>query len=202
MVSLLIRIKKFVWLWIAFGCFCRIASVDAFSVIRRPSRRLRGLVPVPVLAAAAATTTTTTIEFQSEHGRGDHHLSALLEEGDVVVYQTGTWLVDGVEVGDGTDPQFHLCRLDALQIVWTHNCEHGVLRGLQVVLVEEQQPPSTTTAATTNPTKLTTGTTLIDVEFGPEQLVARLPVIWNEDDDEGISAVPLEDTIHDLYSRS
>ena len=33
------------------------------------------------------------------------------------------------------------------------------------------------------------------MEFGPKQLVARLPVTWNDEDDhddEGISAVPLE----------
>ncbi len=40
--------------------------------------------------------------------------------------------------------------------------------------------------------------TRIDVEFGPKQLVARLPVTWNDDDDdddEGISAAPLENVL-------
>jgi hypothetical protein len=199
MVSSLIRIQKFVWLWIAvFGCF-RSASVvvvvDAFSVVlRQPSssRLRRGGNGNPGLLFA----TSTSIDFQSAFGRGEHHLSALLEEGDVVVYQTGTWLVDGVEVGDGTEPQFHLCRIDTLQVVWTHNCEHGVLRGLQV----ERRTNDGSEEHDYHPTKLiTTGTTtgtLIDVEFGPEQLVARLPVTWNDDDDdEGISAVPLENIL-------
>ena len=32
-------------------------------------------------------------------GRGVDHLSAALEEGDLVLYQTGQWAVDGVAIG-------------------------------------------------------------------------------------------------------
>jgi hypothetical protein len=41
------------------------------------------------------------VEFQSDEslfGRGENHLSALLQEGDLVLYQTGSWQVDGVTV--------------------------------------------------------------------------------------------------------
>lgn len=102
-----------------------------------------------------------SIDYQTE-GRGEDHLSARIDEGDVVVYQTGTWFVDGVAVGDGSDPTVAYARVDNLQIVWTHNCEHGVVRGLALELNED-------------------GRFIEDdegVEFGPEQLLAKIPVDW------------------------
>ena len=41
----------------------------------------------------------------AEGGRGLDHLSAALEEGDLVLYQVGSWTVDGVTVGDGDEPE-------------------------------------------------------------------------------------------------
>ena len=120
-----------------------------------------------------------TIEFQSDFGRGEAHLSAILEEGDVVVYQTGTWLVDGVEVGNGSDPELHYCRMETLQLVWTHNCEHGVIRGYEL------DPVGPNTLAQSDSV----------VEFGPEQLLARIPVVWSEGEQRAISAVPLIDDL-------
>lgn len=32
-------------------------------------------------------------------GRGADHISAMLQEGDIVMYQAGSWLVDNVRVG-------------------------------------------------------------------------------------------------------
>jgi hypothetical protein len=127
--------------------------------------------------------TTDAIEFQSDDsqfGRGEFHLSALIEEGDVVVYQTGSWLVDGVVVGDGSPPAFSFAKIDNVQLVWTHNCEHGVLRGVEIAVCEDDE------------TKVRIQEPLIDVEFGPEQLVARLPVSWHELSDEGILKVPVK----------
>ena len=66
----------------------------------------------------------TSIDLQSDtaqFGRGEMHLSALLEDGDVVVYQTGTWYVDGVEVGTGEPASFAYAVVDNVQVVWTHN---------------------------------------------------------------------------------
>jgi hypothetical protein len=122
------------------------------------------------------------IDFQSDaknFGRGDLHLSAALSEHDVVVYQTGTWLVDGVPVGDSDDsdlpPSFEYAAVDNLQIVWSHNCEHGVIRGWKMKLLvvsdgDDEEP------ATNNKQGLVK--TDESVEFGPEQLVARIPVLW------------------------
>ena len=37
-------------------------------------------------------------EWASDENRGENHLSACWDEGDVVLYKSGRWLVDGVEV--------------------------------------------------------------------------------------------------------
>ena len=121
------------------------------------------------------------IDFQSDgknFGRGDFHLSAALSEHDVVVYQTGTWFVDGVAVGDGDTsrpPSFEYAAVDNLQIVWSHNCEHGVVRAwkMKLVLVNDDVDE---TLADCNKQRLVR--TDEAVEFGPEQLVARIPVLW------------------------
>lgn len=130
---------------------------------------------------------SSKVELQSDDtkfGRGDFHLSALINEGDVVAYQTGSWLVDGVVVGDGDDDavsSYKLAKIDNLQVVWTHNCEHGVLRGIDV----EIDPDDNTKVLVSEP--------LLDVEFGPEQLLARLPVTWEDEGSYvGVSNIPLE----------
>lgn len=122
------------------------------------------------------------IDFQSNFGRGHDHLSAFVNEGDVVVYQSGTWYVDGVEVGDGSPPTFHYCRVETLQIVWTHNCEHGVIRGFPLEPVGREQQQKEQEEDTSVYLKFVVD--LEDpVEFGPEQLVARLSGIqWDEMD--------------------
>eukprot|EP00980_Cylindrotheca_fusiformis_P001218 scaffold328_cov130-Cylindrotheca_fusiformis.AAC.32 len=121
------------------------------------------------------------VEFQSssQFGRGNDHLSAFLEPDDVVVYQTGSWLVDGVPVvgheekdDDNSLPKVAFAKIDTLQVVWTHNCEHGVVRGLQVELVNNKQ-------------QIRVVRPLEPVEFGPEQLIARIPIeSWNENEEE------------------
>ncbi len=108
------------------------------------------------------------IDYQNDDlqfGRGDMHLSAILDERDVVVYQTGTWEVDGVQVGDGNPAKFEYCVIETMQVVWTHNCEHGYIRGLAVDVNNERSEVKVISP-------------LVFIEFGPEQLVARLPVSW------------------------
>jgi ribosomal protein L27 len=146
-----------------------------------------------ILQLATASSSSSSIDFQSDStqfGRGDYHLSASLQEGDVVVYQTGTWLVDGVEVGSGTPPTLQYAKIEAIQLVWTHNCEHGVLRGIEVNIDTDID------IDIADPSRIITPTEpLVEVEFGPEQLVARIPVKWNEQKDEGVSEVWFEDSM-------
>jgi hypothetical protein len=102
------------------------------------------------------------------------HLSAALEENDVVVYQTGTWYVDGVAVGDGSPPAFHYALVDNVQIVWTHNCEHGVIRGFSLELVENDTDGDN--GGTEFQRLIQMQGLARDIDFGPEQLVARISV--------------------------
>lgn len=156
-------------------------SIAAFCILP-PSLNTRSptllLSETPIFPRSSSSSTPNRIiEYQSDHGRGTDHLSYLLEDGDVVAYQSGTWSVDGVEVGDGTPPVLNYCCVgDHSQIVFTHNLEHGVVRGWRVL-----------------PSSKDDGNHLFfteeDVEFGPEQLVARLPVEW---DNERVKATCLQ----------
>ena len=113
-------------------------------------------VQCPLLA------TTDAPDFQSDstqYGRGDRHLSAVLQEGDVVAYQTGSWYTSMASWWSHS-------LVETLQVVWTHNCEHGVIRGWKLepengILQQQQQADL--------------------IEFGPEQLIARIPVEWTQD---------------------
>ena len=111
----------------------------------------------------------TAVELQSDCGRGVAHLSFRLEEGDVCVYQVGTWHVDWSEVGSGAPPRLLLVRVDCLQLNWTHDHEHGLITATainevdgSVVRVDEDEPYGAVT-------------------FAPEQLVARVPATWADD---------------------
>ena len=134
--------------------------------------------------AFAAHLPETIIDYQSDdhYNRGDMHLSAAVSEGDTVVYRTGSWYVDGVLVGEeDAAPAYEMCRIETIQIVWTHNCEHGVLRGLVVDLLRGETDDENQ--------NLSIRTPLEDVEFGPEQIIARIcNVMWepNSHDDEEI----------------
>lgn len=129
---------------------------------------------------------TATVDLQSDdtlYGRGEMHLSAALEDDDVVVYQTGSWTVDGVEVGDGSPATWRYARVENIQIVWTHNCEHGVIRGVALhPIFSQDRPPRFNIAEE-------------QVEFGPEQLVARIPTEWNGGFHEGSSLVDFDESL-------
>lgn len=132
------------------------ALLDALVFGRSPSHRFIQVLVFSLLVPIASCFTSTgwkkahasyyserdfsraaqkkaTVDLQTDdtlYGRGEMHLSAALEDYDVVVYQTGSWTVDGVEVGDGSPATWRYARVENIQIVWTHNCEHGVIRGV------------------------------------------------------------------------
>ena len=118
------------------------------------------------------------LELQRDCGRGQDHLSARLLEGDVAVYQTGTWMVDWVAVGPGAPPRLLLARVDCLQINWTIDCEHGRIIGTAISSLEGNQ------------LRVAEEEEYAGVEFGPEQLVARIPADW-ADDQSGTLLAPL-----------
>lgn len=135
---------------------------------------------------ARAAQKQATVDFQSDdtlYGRGEMHLSAALEDDDVVVYRTGSWTVDGVEVGDGPAATWRYARVENIQIVWTHNCEHGVIRGvaLDPIFSPDKRPLFNVAEE--------------QVEFGPEQLVARIPTEWKSGFHEGFSLVDFDKSL-------
>lgn len=69
-------------------------------------------------------------ELSSNYGRGVHHISFDLQDGDVVAYQVGTWeCAPGCEVGDGTDARLRFARVVSTQINFSPDCEHGIVQG-------------------------------------------------------------------------
>jgi len=134
------------------------------------------------------------------------HISAAVNEGDTVVYRKGSWYVDGVLVGDEDAlPSYELCRIETIQVVWTHNCEHGVLRGLAVDLVSAAGDHSMELGDEKQGYHpcLSLRTPLEDVEFGPEQIIARISnVVWEANDSEdngdeeiGITSISLHPSL-------
>lgn len=131
------------------------------------------------------------IEFQSDssrYGRGEYHLSAALNERDIVVYQTGSWMVDGVLVGNGEETTFEYGIVDTIQVVWTHNCEHGYIRGMRVSINYEEN-----TVHVIEPLEF--------IDFGPDQLYARVPVEWTSETI-GILLATIPEYIHGTRTGS
>ncbi|GFH54461.1 hypothetical protein CTEN210_10937 [Chaetoceros tenuissimus] len=118
------------------------------------------------------------LQTDDEYGRGEMHLSAVLDEGDVVIYKTGLWEVDGVQVGDGEETNYEYGIIDTIQVVWTHNCEHGFIRGMKVVLDGEGK-------------KLSILQPYEFIDFGPEQLYARIKEIDWINEHEGCLSMSL-----------
>ena len=140
--------------------------------------RTKGFPRCPCLLSSES---TAGIDYQADYGRGVHHLTSELQEGDVAVFQEGTWYVDGVAVGDGTPASWVYCLVDTVQIVWSHNCEHGVVRGFVLEAVDDSC--------------LTVRDYETMVDFGPEQLVARIPTKPTDRADTFHSLVPLSDAL-------
>ena len=109
-------------------------------------------------------------------------------------------VVDGVTVGNGdedTQPTMKYCKVDTLQIIWTHKYEHGFIRGISVDIVSGSDDNSEEVEQSNNSCHIVSCWTTPDddlefVDFGPEQLLARLPVQWLDDNrGRGYLDVPL-----------
>ena len=111
----------------------------------------------------------------SKYGRGILHLSADLNEGDVIAYQDGTWYVDGTKVGDGSSPTVRYLIVDTIQVVWTHDCEHGVIRGFELMVTNHGSGGVETGVLVERGSCFVSTTEYI--QLGPEQLLARIPTI-------------------------
>jgi hypothetical protein len=108
-----------------------------------------------------------------KYGRGIDHISADLNEGDVIAYQVGTWFVDGTEVGDGSPSNVRYMKVDTVQIVWTHDCEHGLVYGFDLTVADNDGPLSS--GAVIKKGELYFITEDEYVQCGPEQILCRIP---------------------------
>lgn len=125
--------------------------------------------PRLTLQRAAVRASAIEAELQRDCGRGLAHLSARLEEGDVCVYQVGTWQVDYSEVGSGAPPRLLLVRVDCLQLNWTHDHEHGLVTATAINEVDGRA------------VRIDLDEPYGAVAFAPEQLIARVPATWADD---------------------
>ena len=126
---------------------------------------------------------------KSKYGRGITHLSADLIEGNAIAYQDGTWYVDGSEVGDGSGPIVKYAIVDTIQIVWTHDCEHGFIRGFEIMVEngnengqhEKVQNEGSGGGDFGTGALVAKGSNFVItseyIQLGPEQLLARLPTL-------------------------
>ena len=114
---------------------------------------------------------------KSKYGRGIDHISADINEGDVIAYQDGTWFVDGTEVGDGSPSVVRYCLVDTVQIVWTHDCEHGLVYGFDLVVVDDdEQVIGDESGAIVKKGSFFVIEDESYVQCGPEQILSRIPV--------------------------
>ena len=141
------------------------------------------------------------IDRQSDsdkYGRGIAHISADLKEGDVIAYQTGTWYVDGLsEVGDGSPPRVKYMMVDTIQLVWTHDCEHGVINGFDLIIANDDVDDVYVESSSGDDiVEMQSQFVVMDeyIQVGPEQILAKIPTKqlsdhWNDSDRETVLAL-------------
>ena len=186
----------------AFQFPCRPPSKLRSSTKQAPRRKCPVSFKAFATPPASQDDISRHIDLQSDaskYGRGEEHITFDLQPGDVVVYQRGTWYVDGVAVGPGDDPCWSYALVDGLQVVWTHNCEHGVVRGWHLDLVRGDGMGDKEDDASAG-TVLRRSGEGEEVEFGPEQVIGRINNIqWDDDMMIGIAPIPLND---DMWRRA
>ena len=148
------------------------------------------------------TKSCSSIDRQSDntkYGRGIDHISADINPGDIIAYQAGTWYVDGLsEVGDGSPPIVKYLLVDTIQLVWSHDCEHGVINGFDLTIVNnnESDDGSDIHAEESNGVVIEKDRSHFVanqdeyVQIGPEQILARIPAkAYNSEDEKWIATV-------------
>lgn len=107
------------FMWILMVCWIASQSVE-FSDRQRQAPSRRSTTTMALMLLNHNHSNSHSLQYQSDYGRGQHRLSASLSEGNivVVVVQSGTWLVDSVQVGNGSDPYFVYALTETIQLVW------------------------------------------------------------------------------------
>ena len=83
--------------------------------------------------------------------------------------------------------------VDTIQIVWTHNCEHGVINGFDITINTNEHKHESSTYNEVNGAVVNVGSTFVIgneyVQCGPEQVVAKIPITRDSDKNEFVSLV-------------
>lgn len=80
-------------------------------------------------------------------------------------------------IGDGTDPVVRYMQVDAIQLVWTHNCEHGVVNGFDAMVSSDDGAEVVSIGETGAVVERGSCFVIGDdyVQVGPDQVLARIP---------------------------
>ena len=75
--------------------------------------------------------------------------------------------------GDGSLAYVKYMKVDTIQLVWTHDCEHGVINGFDLSIGNENEGTESSSGA------VQMGSYFIAIDdylqVGPEQILARIP---------------------------
>ena len=92
-----------------------------------------------------------------------------------------------LNVGDGSDPTIRYMLVDTIQIVWSHNCEHGFVNGFDAKVISQGEP----TPISSYGSDLKVGSVFeIGNEYiqcGPEQVIAKIPTLKDDETDVFVS---------------
>ena len=89
--------------------------------------------------------------------------------------------------GDGSDPIVRYMLVDTIQIVLTHDCEHGVINGFDITVTNGNDEPERCGGVVEVGNKFVIGDAYI--QCGPEQILAKLPTVKGAEENIHISGV-------------
>ena len=85
---------------------------------------------------------------------------------------------DRVVSGDGSESRVRYMQVDTIQLVWTHDCEHGVINGFDVTVEDENGMPLPADSGVERGSIFAVAEEYLQI--GPEQVLARIPTVAGE----------------------
>ena len=85
---------------------------------------------------------------------------------------------DRLVTGDGSESSVRYMQVDAIQLVWSHNCEHGVINGFDVAAEDENGERLPADSGVERGSIF--AVTEEYIQIGPEQVLARIPTVAGE----------------------
>ena len=86
-------------------------------------------------------------------------------------------------LGDGSDSMVRYMQVDTIQLVWTHDCEHGVINGFDLVVAANDDDDDVSSEE--SGVIVGKGSYFVInedeyIQVGPEQVLARIPTTSSE----------------------